>query len=206
VGEAVIPLLIDALRSEAIAVADQLSASTPANAHGTNPPACYAGLALSAIGQPAVLPLVELLQHDHWCVRVMAADTLSNIGLPAQEAIPALTERLRDKHARVRRQSAEALGRLGAAAASAVPALIERVRDTDVHVRHNVALALAKIGRPANEAIPLLLQSLEDEDRYVRYYAAVALRHIPTPEAQKAIFDALFTARWCPLTTQESLF
>jgi HEAT repeat protein len=197
-------MLIEELCTEAIAAADQITAKMPGNPRGSNPAACFSAHALAVIGAPSVGPLLELLRHDHWCVRTMAADTLGNMGLHAQAAVPALTERLYDDHARVRCHAAEALGRVGPAASTAVPALIGRLNDANVHVRHNGALALAKIGQPTNEAIPLLLDRLEDEDRYVRYYAAVALRRIGTPEAHNAVLDALFTARWCPITNADN--
>ncbi len=205
-GEPAIPPLLRALQEQAVAAAEHLAEKMPGNPRGSNPPACLAGHALAAIGLPAVLPLIEVLRCDHWCARTMAADTLGNIGLPAQGAAPALTALLQDSHPRVRRHAAEALGRMGAAAGVAVPALIDHIRDPDVHVRHNAVLALAKIGQPANEAIPPLLETLEDEDRYVRYFAAVALRRLSTPEAHQALMEALFTARWCPVTNAENMY
>ena len=95
---------------------------------------------------------------------------------------------------------------MGATAAAAIPDLIDRVRDDDMRVRYNACLALAKIGYPVNEAIPALLETLADEDRYVRHFAAVALRRIGTPEAQDALLEAMFTARWCPITTSENTY
>ncbi len=205
-GAAIVPQLIDALRQEAVAFADQISLQLPGNPRGDNPATCAAAHALAAIGEPAVMPLTELLRHEHWCVRTIAADTLGNIGLPVKEAVPALMNLLHDDHSRVRRHAAETLGRMGAAASAAVPALIAVVRDDDMRVRYNACLALAKIGEPANEAIPALVETLADEDRYVRHFAALALRHIGTAEAQNALMDALFTARWCPITTPESMY
>lgn len=205
-GEPVIPALINALTEEAIALADQINAKMPGNPRGSNPPACPAAHALSAIGQPAVVPLESLLNHEHWCVRAMAADTLGNIGQPAYDATRAVAALLDDEHPRVRRHAAEALGRFGPYALQAVPEIIEHVRDPDVRVRHNAALALAKIGASDDSAIPPLVETLNDEDRYVRYFAGVALRRLDTPAAQAAIMDHLFMARWCPLTTKESMY
>jgi HEAT repeat protein len=200
-GPCVVPQLIEALQEEVLALADQIAAKMPGNPRGSNPAACAAASALSAMSAPAVLPLTELLQHDHWCVRMMAADTLGNIGPPAHAAVPALTECLGDAHPRVRRHVAEALGQMEEAAICALPALIPLIRDADAQVRHSAVLAFAKIGQPAEEAIPPLLETLEDENRYVRYYTAEALRRMALPKAQDALLDALFTARWCPLTT-----
>lgn len=205
-GEPLIPALISALTEEAIAMADQISAKMPGNPRGSNPPACFAAHALAAIGQPTVASLLNLLHHDHWCVRAMAVDTLGNLGPLAQSATTAVAALLNDDHPRVRRHAAEALGRFGPGAAAALPALIDHVRDSDMRVRYNAALALAKIGVPDDSAIPPLVATLADEDRYVRYFAGVALRRLGTPAAQAALLDHLFTARWCPLTTKESMY
>lgn len=205
-GISLVPQLIDILRKEAVAFAEQISIRMPSNIRGDNPATCAAAHTLSAIGQPATLPLVELLEDEHWCVRTMAADTLGNIGLPVPEAVPILTKLLRDGHHRVRRHAAETLGRMETTAIDAIPGLINIIRDENVCVRHNACLALAKIGQPVNEAIPPLIDTLTDEDRYVRHFASLALRRIGTPEALEALMDALFTSRWCPITTTENLY
>ncbi|MEZ4860388.1 MAG: HEAT repeat domain-containing protein [Caldilineaceae bacterium] len=204
--ESVVPALIDALVEEATHLADRIDERLPGNPRGSNPATCAAAHALTTLGQPAVAPLVDLLHHAHWCVRTLAADTLGNIGLPVAVAVPALAALLADDHPRVRRHAAETLGRMSTVAVAAVPALTTCVRDEDVHVRHNAVLALAKIGQPAAAAIPALTATLADEDRYVRHFAAVALRRIGTPAAQAALLDALFTARWCPITTPETMY
>ena len=36
--------------------------------------------------------------------------------------------------------------------------------------------------------------------------AALALQRIDTPQAQEALLDHLFTARWCPLTSAASRY
>lgn len=205
-GEAALPALVQALEAEAAAGAEHLWDKMPGNPRGSNPPACATGLALAVLGQPAVAPLRGLLEHAHWGVRAMAADTLGNMGAAAQAAVPGLAHLLADDHPRVRRHAAEALGRVGPAAAPALPALIDHIRDPDLRVRHNACLALAKIGQPAEAAIPLLLETLEDEDRYVRYFAGVALRRLATPESQRVLLDALFAARWCPVTNPENMY
>jgi len=205
-GEGVVPALVEALVAEAAAVADHLWQKEPGNPRGSNPPACAAGLALAIVGRAAVAPLRELSGHSHWGVRAMAADILGDMGPAAQEAVPELAGLLADDHPRVRRHAAEALGRVGPAAVPALPALIDRIRDVDLRVRHNTCLALAKIGQPAEAAIPPLLETLEDEDRYVRYFAGAALRRMATPQSQRALLDALFTARWCPVTNPENMY
>ena len=46
----------------------------------------------------------------------------------------------------------------------------------------------------------------EDEDRYNRFDAGLALRRLDSEEAKELLIDALFTARWCPVTTAESRY
>ena len=205
-GEEVLPLLQQALREEAQAMAADFSAKMPGNVRGDNPASLYTAEALSEIGEPAIPILIDALTDDHWCVRANAADTLGNIGLPAKVAIPNLITCLDDAHNRVRRHAAEALGRMGEAASSAVSALTSRLTDETMQVRYNAALSLARIEPSANKAVPALTATLMDEDRYVRYFAAVALRRIGTPEANEALLNAMFTGRWCPITTTENMY
>jgi hypothetical protein len=47
---------------------------------------------------------------------------------------------------------------------------------------------------------------LDDENRYNRFYAGLTLRRLDDPQAQEMLLDALFTARWCPMTTREDLY
>ena len=60
------------------------------------------------------------------------------------------------------------------------------------------------MGPAAEGAVAALVQALRDENRYVRFHAGLALRRIGSPAAERALFDDLLTARWCPLTTAES--
>ncbi len=197
------PALIASLQEEADAVFGQNRVNNPADVRGRNPMAPCAAHALAAIGHLAVPFLIDALRDARWTVRTAAADTLGDIGPPAHEAVPALTPLLKDEHWRVRRHAAEALGLVGAQDGETVAGLIGSLRDEETTVRLNAALALAKIGLPVEEAIPALAGCLNDENRYVRYYAAVGLRRIDTPSARETLLDALFTSRWCPITTKE---
>jgi HEAT repeat protein len=78
--------------------------------------------------------------------------------------------------------------------------------DENTQVRRNAALALARIGPCAEESVPSLAVALDDGDRYVRGKAAHALKRIGTPDALNALIGFLETARWCDLTTQDSLY
>ena len=131
-------------------------------------------------------------------------DVLANLGPRASAAVPALEERLRDDHWWVRRGAAEALGRMEAA--DSAPLLVDRLRDEDRRVRRMAALALAQIGRCVDGAVEALREALEDEDRYNRFYAGLALRRMDSVEAREVLLDALFTARWCPVTTTNNRY
>ncbi|MCG9134791.1 HEAT repeat domain-containing protein [Candidatus Poribacteria bacterium] len=172
----------------------------------------YAGYALSLTGTAAVPVLIDALQATNDAVRGTAAYALADMGKTAQEAIPTLTHTAQDASEWVRRHATEALGLIGQQVADemdmseTVQVLTNGLGDDYYWVRDNAARSLAKLGTRAESAIPTLVEQLEDENRYVRFHAALALKQIKTPEAQDALFNHLFTSRWCTLTTRGAPF
>ncbi len=172
----------------------------------------YAGYALSLAGAPAVPMLIDALQTTDDSVRASAAFTLADMGKAAQEAIPALMHAAQEPSESVRRHATEGLGLIGQLVSEdmdlseTVQVLTTGLSDAYLPVRDNAARALAKLGAIAEPAIPALVAQLEDEDRYVRFHAAVALKQIQIQEAQDALFNHLFTSRWCALTTRGTPF
>ena len=168
----------------------------------------YAGYALSLTGAPAVPTLIDALQAPDDSVRASAAFTLADMGRAAQEALPSLMRAVRDPSDSVRRHATEGLGLIGQLVSEdmdvseTVQVLATGLSDAYFPVRDNAARALAKLGALAEPAMPALVAQLEDEDRYVRFHAALALKQINTSEAQDALFNHLFTSRWCVLTTR----
>lgn len=168
----------------------------------------YAGYALSLTGAPAVPTLIDALQTTDDAVRATAAFALADMGKTAEEAMPALTRAAQDPDEWVRRHATEGLGLIGQQVtdeidlSETVQVLTDRLGDDYHWVRDNAARALAKLGTRAEPAIPTLIAHLEDENRYVRFHAALALKQIKTSEAQDALFNHLFTSRWCELTTR----
>ena len=168
----------------------------------------YAGYALSLTGEPAVPTLIDALQATDDSVRASAAFTLADMGKAAQEALPALIRAAQDPSESVRRHATEGLGLIGQLVSEdmdvseTVQVLATRLSDAYFPVRDNAARALAKLGTLAEPAMPALIAHLEDEDRYVRFHAALALKQIKTLEAQDALFNHLFSSRWCALTTR----
>ena len=174
--------------------------------HESEEARCNAAYALSAMGGTAVPALIEAADHASEWTRASAVDILGDIGPPARPAVPALAEALSDTSERVRNYAAAALGTLGAAAQEAVPALIETLRDPDEWVRRNSTLSLAQMGPAAAAAIPALIEALDDDNRYVCANALKALDCLGTRAAREALLNSLFTARWCPITTKESMY
>ena len=194
VGAAAVPTLKQALHGKSDAIRN------------------YAGYALSLTGAPAVPTLIDALQATNDSVRGTAAYTLADMGKTAQAAIPALTRAAQDPSEWVRRHATEALGLIGQQVSEdvdlseTVQVLTDRLADDYYWIRDNAARSLAKLGALAEPAIPTLIEQLEDENRYVRFHAALALKQIKTPEAQEALFNHLFTSRWCELTTRGTPF
>ena len=190
VGAAAVPVLKQMLHSESNAIRE------------------YAGYALSLTGAPAVPTLIDALQATDDSVRANAAFALADMGKAAQEALPALIRAAQDPSESVRRHVTEGLGLIGQLVSDdmdlseTVRVLATQLSDAYLPVRDNAARALAKFGTLAEPAMPTLIEQLEDEDRYVRFHAALALKQINTSEAQDALFNHLFTSRWCALTTR----
>jgi len=135
-----------------------------------------ANLTLIRLGEPAVPPLVELLQSDDVRLRTLAATTLFGLGEKGRAAVPALVATLGDAEASVRLTAAMALGNMGAEAKEAVPALIRSLKDRDGKVSQWAANALGSIGPAAEAAVPALVQAARAEG--IRHAAEDAIRRI----------------------------
>ena len=208
-GEDMLPTLLGHLRREAREVEKRIEDKTPDNAHGTNPTALRAAQAIESIGPDCTPALLEELNDPHWLVRASLCDVIGLWGSAAGEAVSQLTTLLSDTHWWVRRNAVEGLGRLGDVAVQALPEMVNTLKDEDRRVRRAGALAIAQLaqqGKSLSSAIPSLMTVLSDEDRYNRFYAHLALSRMKDETAKAALIDALFTARWCSLTTNENLY
>jgi len=205
-GESAVGLLRDALVDQSNRAQASMGTKSPGDPHGINPHALSSACGLSAIGAPAVSALCPLLSHASWCVRMMAADTLGNLGPCARESVSALVHAVSDDHPRVRRHGVEALGRIGFADNSVVGALAARLADSETSVRHNACLSVAKLAVEGDGVVAGLQTCLGDPDRYVRDVAVTALRRIGTPDALNVLLDSMVVSRWCDLTTRKRPF
>jgi hypothetical protein len=93
-----------------------------------------------------------------------------------------------DPHPMVRAQAMRALGTSNQAAEGAY--LAKGLMDTDVQVRRDAAWGLVTTWNDA-AAAPLAALVKADEDDQVRVFAARALAHAHTPDAIRALIDAL---------------
>jgi HEAT repeat protein len=126
--------------------------------------------ALADIGQPAVQPLIEVLQHESSFIAAAAAYGLGLIGDP--KAVDPLVEGLGRMHdPYVRQAAAEALGAIGDK--RAVKPLTKALEDLDVTTCMNAAYALGQIGD--SQAVQPLMDKMGHEERFVRRYAGEAL-------------------------------
>ncbi len=105
-----------------------------------------------AVGAPAVLPLLEILNSGSGYMRKDAAYALGQIGDP--RATESLIDALRDRDYELRNRAIYALGRIGQ---PAVNRLIEAFKSNNTNEYQGAAEALEKIGRPAVEPLIALL-------------------------------------------------
>jgi protein-S-isoprenylcysteine O-methyltransferase Ste14 len=171
---------------------------------------------LVAFGEPAVEPLVELLEREDEALRVLAAEALAD--LPSQRAIPALIAALDDPDDNVRYRANHALRVIGSR--EAIPHLVPLLDDPELYirvdvmqtlallgsdvvlerarlalanpefwVRTGVVSALGALGSPA--AIPVLANQLHDESAQVRREVVIALLRIGCREAKPLLEQLL---------------
>jgi len=137
---------------------------------------------LVAIGNPAVAPLIELLEARNKQVRWEAAKALADIADP--EAADALVKALEDKVFDVRWLAAEGLINLGREGlVPLLQALIERsdspwLRDAAHHVLHDIAVG------ELEELLQPVIDSLEDVEPVIE-----------TPLAARAALERLVSGQ-----------
>ena len=146
--------------------------------------------ALGAVGEVAVRPLVELLEHDDAWIKINAAFALGEIGAPAACAMPDLAQLLDHELQQVARASLDAMAFVGTNTRVALPA-IRKVLTVDNPVwrvnspraawthenqaRFNAMCALLNSDISADELDDLLIDCLDDDIGYVHALALEAL-------------------------------
>ncbi len=194
IGPAAIPVLVDMLRDDRVAIrrnavdvlidlAPETESIQPALRRALRDAdslvAGDAARALGALGKqarPSVAALIKALAHDDPHVRLYAAEALAAIGPKAANATQDLAKALGDPIPGVRWAACEALASIGPAAQRAVPQLIETLKDEFLYVRICAAGALGSIGSKAKPALESL--QLAANDPILRPEAEWALNRI----------------------------
>lgn len=109
-------------------------------------------------------PLIDLTTHEHYSVRLQAAQQLSRLGARGKSiAAATLVRLLDDEHLEVPQEAIRSLGQLGPHAKSAVPALAELLTGNDGQLRKEAAIALGEIGPAAAAAVPAIERAIQFE-------------------------------------------
>ncbi len=205
-GKAAVPGLVEAMRGNDGESVDDARVFIDEGQHSeVEMVARNAAHALVAVGVDAVPELVRCLREGGPRVRKYAVFALGEIRSNAPEVLSVLAGACRDPDVYVRINAVEAIG-LKTPTAEVVQAATDALADREDEVRFNAALALARLGKGAAAAVPALRDALCDGNRYVVGYALEALDRIGTPEAMAALIPFLKVSRWCPLTSNKSLF
>lgn len=126
---------------------------------------------LRKLGEPAVMPLINLLDDENQTIRGRVVLALSEIG--DERAIAPLIEHLEYENTVMRKKISLSLNKFGK---NAVPPLIDALEHEDFEVRESAAEALGEIGEP--DALEPLERASNDENVYVRNRAEAAIRRI----------------------------
>jgi len=183
----------DRIRCEAAAtlgeIGDPAAVGPLVDALADDAVAPVAADALVAIGDPAVAPVLALLEDETGAARENAVEVLGRLGVPG--AVPAIVELVRSGGDRLHRKAVDALIGIGAPAVSALIPLLGE--DGDAHA--GAAAALTGIGDPA---LAPLAEALVDENSRVRMGAAGVLERlgrVPAGVEEQAVY-LIALQRW----------
>lgn len=138
-----------------------------------------AAVALSFIGRPAYVPLLDATKNTDPAVRREALRSLGKLQqrgpVESDDVVPFLLQGLADPDPGVRAVSATYLGIIHADGTTAVPALIETLQDEEPDVRAAAATALGSFESEASVVVPALRKAAGDRDEDVAREAGLAL-------------------------------
>ena len=128
-------------------------------------PRTPANIALAAMGQPALAPLLAALKNPNPSVRVHALHALSRIHGDVRSAVVPVSQFLKDEDGVVRIRASEVLANFGPQAAPAWPDLVAVHKDKRIDFYH-LCVALRAIGPAACDAFPHLLDVMDKGDSW----------------------------------------
>jgi HEAT repeat protein len=126
--------------------------------------------------------LIVLLADEDAATRLLAVQSLGQLGAKAAPAVPALIERMNDPALQL--PIVDTLGKIGSAAAAAVPRLTELATTGGAEWRVAAIVALGGIGREAASALPVIYDGARDPSFDVRAAAVPALVKVESDEAK----------------------
>jgi HEAT repeat protein len=134
---------------------------------------CAAG-ALAKIGQPAVQPLIAVLEKSpDPAVRRAVAESLGGMTRPPVQSLPALVQSLHDADASVRIAAVRAIHGMGHDARQAIPSLIELSQTDPLEGNRIESLfAVAELDGDGRLAVAGCIAALKDKSPNVRGHAA----------------------------------
>lgn len=138
--------------------------------------------AIQAMGEPAILPLIESLNDPEGTIRRFSACLLGK--MHATQAMDALGMALYDLHFEVGQTAARALGRMGP---ESLRVLGLAAGHPEPNIRQHAALGLGQIDHP--RSAELLLELLEDSEKSVRAQAIPGLAAQKDPLALAALMQ-----------------
>ncbi len=137
---------------------------------------------LARRGKDAQEAVTNLLEHEDYTLRRIAAYILGKIGDPA--SVDVLVEALGDDNPDVRKSSAQALNRIGE---PSIEGLIRSLGNISKDVRASAVWAISKMG---DIVVDPLIQALHSEVKDVRASAVWALSNLGKP-AIKPLIDLI---------------
>ena len=154
--------------------------------HAVDPstPADQASAALLAIGEPAVLPLIQKLTDGSARVRAHAVYVLSRISDP--RAIEPLIAAFADRDAEVRSVAARWIRYTDP---RMLDPYIAALKDSDPVIRRFAVSALGRFKEP--RAVQALISTLTDTDTDVRWFSLLALSAMKDPAAMPAVLPVV---------------
>lgn len=161
--------------------------------------------ALVQIGEPAVEPLIRMLQDRSikpWNVHARAVNALAKIGSP--RAVDAVVKSLEDAGLNQYVRGSVVLTVAELKPKEAAEVLSRVSRDKNQFVRWKCAQALGMLGdKKGSDA---LIRALSDEDQYVRAAAARSLGQIKAENAAESLIGAFKDESWMTrLNVREAL-
>ncbi|MBK8576624.1 MAG: HEAT repeat domain-containing protein [Elusimicrobia bacterium] len=151
----VIPALVEALHDRDFCVSEK------------------AAIALGAVGEPAVPPLLEALKSNSASARKGAAQALGYMSPDVQKKVgEALLPSLMTKDEFVRGEAAMRITHMGKIG---IPVFLAALKEDDVDLRQRAVDGLGEIGIPTPEVVYALIALFKDPQKTLRLKGAVVL-------------------------------